>query len=219
MIVALSLPALAAERPGAISGYVRDASGIPQMGAVVEIIGTAARTFTVFTDGAGFYSATDLLPGIYTVKVSAASFLPALRDKVGLHPGTSVHLNVTLNTLLNAMRVGPLRGTVDDDDWKWTLRSVANRPVLRVLDDPGNECRKAKSRADGQPFLSGWLCGRGLRQWLGCEYGFLPGALHFFRVPRRAEWERRIWGLAFLPPFCARRTRTVRRMVPVHRWR
>ena len=156
VIVALSLPALAAERPGAISGYVRDASGIPQMGAVVEIIGTAARTFTVFTDGAGFYSATDLLPGIYTVKVSAPSFLPALRDKVGLHPGTSVHLNVTLNTLLNAMRVGPLRGTADDDDWKWTLRSVANRPVLRVLDDPATSAEKQDRSLQGSlSFLAG----------------------------------------------------------------
>jgi Carboxypeptidase regulatory-like domain len=136
VIVALSLPAWSADRPGVISGYVRDASGIPQMGAVVEIVGTAARTLTVFTDGAGFYSAKDLLPGLYTVKVSAPSFLPAWRDKVGLHPGTSTHLNITLNTLLNAMRMGPLRGGSDDDDWKWTLRSVANRPVLRVFDDP-----------------------------------------------------------------------------------
>ena len=106
------------------------------MGAVVEIVGSAARTLTVFTDGAGFYSATDLLPGFYSVKVSAPSFLPALVEKVGLHPGTKVRVNVTLNTLLNAIRVGPLRGTADDDDWKWTLRSVANRPVLRVFDDP-----------------------------------------------------------------------------------
>jgi len=136
VIVALSVPAWAGERPGAISGYVRDASGIPQMGAVVEIVGSAARTLTVFTDGAGFFSATDLLPGFYSVKVSAASFLPALNEKVGLHPGSNVHLNITLNTLLNAIRVGPLRGAADDDDWKWTLRSVANRPVLRVFDDP-----------------------------------------------------------------------------------
>jgi hypothetical protein len=135
VIVAMALPAWGGERPGGLSGYVRDASGIPQMGAVVEIIGTAARTAIVFTDGAGFYSAKDLLPGLYTVKVSAASFLPAWRDKVGLHPGADTHLNVTLSTLFNAMRVGPLRGTSDDDDWKWTLRSVANRPVLRVLDD------------------------------------------------------------------------------------
>jgi hypothetical protein len=135
VVVALSLPACAGERSGAISGFVRDASGIPQMGAVVEIAGSAERTLTVFTDGAGFYSATDLLPGQYSIKVSAPSFLPSLREKVGLQPGSSLHLNITLNTLLNAIRVGPLRGTADDDDWKWTLRSVANRPVLRVFDD------------------------------------------------------------------------------------
>jgi hypothetical protein len=136
-MVALALPALAAERPGAISGYVRDASGTPQMGAVVEIAGSAvAHTLTVFTDGAGFYSAKDLIPGLYSIKVSVPSFLPYLQEKIGLQPGTSVHVNITLNTLLNAMRVGPLRGTTDDDDWKWTLRSVANRPVLRVFDDP-----------------------------------------------------------------------------------
>jgi len=138
VMIALAFPAWAVERPGAISGYVRDASGIPQMGAVVEIVGTAARTLTVFTDGAGFYSASDLMPGFYTVKVSAASFLPAWRDKVGLHPGISTHLNITLSTLMNAMSVGPLRRAPDDDDWKWTLRSVANRPVLRILDDPAS---------------------------------------------------------------------------------
>jgi Carboxypeptidase regulatory-like domain len=136
VIIAMSLPACAGDRSAAISGYVRDASGIPQMGAVVEIVGSAAHTLTVFTDGAGFYSAKDLLPGIYSIKVSAASFLPSIEEKIGLQPGTSIHFNVTLNTLLNVVKVGPLRGTVDDDDWKWTLRSVANRPVLRVFDDP-----------------------------------------------------------------------------------
>ena len=160
MIIALSLPAWAAERPGAISGYVRDGSGIPQMGAVVEIVGTAARTWTVFTDGAGFYYASDLVPGLYTVKVSAASFLPAWRDKVGLHPGTSTHVNITLSTLLNAMRVGPLRGTTDDDDWKWTLRSVANRPVLRVFDDPTVSADKSDRSLTGSlSFLAGSAAG------------------------------------------------------------
>jgi hypothetical protein len=160
VIVAFTLPAWAAERPGAISGYVRDASGIPQMGAVVEIVGTAARTWTVFTDGAGFYYASDLVPGLYTVKVSAASFLPAWRDKVGLHPGTSTHLNITLNTLLNAMRMGPLRGSADDDDWKWTLRSVANRPVLRVFDDPSLSADKSARNLTGTlSFLAGSAAG------------------------------------------------------------
>jgi hypothetical protein len=136
VMVAVSLPAWAGERPAAIAGYVRDASGIAQMGAVVEIVGSAARTLTVFTDSAGYYSAKNLLPGIYSIKVSAASFLPSMEEKINLQPGTSIRLNVTLNTLLNAVRVGPLRGNADDDDWKWTLRSVANRPVLRIFDDP-----------------------------------------------------------------------------------
>ena len=133
-MVALSLPAWAGERPGVISGYVRNSSGTPQMGAVVEIAGSAVRSLTVFTDVAGFFSAANLLPGVYLVKVSAPSFLPSVNEKVGLQPGTSLRLNITLTSLMSGLRVGPLRGTADDDDWKWTLRSVANRPVLRVFD-------------------------------------------------------------------------------------
>jgi hypothetical protein len=132
----VSLPVWAGEQPGAISGYVRDNSGIPQMGAVVEILGVANHTHTVFTDGAGYYAATGLLPGLYTLKVTAPSFLPALREKVGLRPGASLNVNVTLSTLLGVMQLGPIRTLPDNDDWKWTLRSVANRPILRVFDDP-----------------------------------------------------------------------------------
>jgi len=136
ILIGLSLPVWAAEQPGAISGYVRNNSGIPQMGAVVQILGAANRGLTVFTDGAGFYTATGLLPGFYTLKVTAPSFLPALREKVGLHAGASLNVNVTLSTLLGVMQLGPIRPLPDEDDWKWTLRSVANRPILRVFDDP-----------------------------------------------------------------------------------
>ncbi len=136
ILVGLSLPVWAVEQPGAISGYVRNNSGIPQMGAVVQILGAAHRSLTVFTDGAGFYTAKGLLPGVYTLKVTAPSFLPALREKVGLHAGASLNVNVTLSTLLGVMQLGPARPLADEDDWKWTLRSVANRPILRVFDDP-----------------------------------------------------------------------------------
>ncbi|MGA8867374.1 MAG: carboxypeptidase-like regulatory domain-containing protein [Candidatus Sulfotelmatobacter sp.] len=156
LFVGLALPAWASERPAAVSGYVRDSSGVPQMGAVVEIFGSTARGWTVFTDGSGFYSATDLVPGLYTIKVTAASFLPVLREKVGLRPGGSAHVNVTLNTLLNVMQVGPRRGVTEDDDWKWTLRSVANRPILRVLDDPTSGPEKQNHDVTGQlSFLAG----------------------------------------------------------------
>jgi len=137
LVVALGLvlPASAAGKPGSISGYVRDASGIPQMGAVVEVLGSAARTLKVFTDEHGFYSAAGLIPGLYSVKVSAPSFLPALRERVGLRPGSSAMVNVTLNTLFEAIQLTPRRGVADEDDWKWTLRAASNRPILRMLDD------------------------------------------------------------------------------------
>jgi Carboxypeptidase regulatory-like domain len=106
------------------------------MGAVVRILGAANRTLTVFTDEAGYYTATGLLPGLYTLKVTAPSFLPALREKVGLRPGASLNVNVTLSTLLGVMQLGPIRALPEEDDWKWTLRSVANRPILRIFDDP-----------------------------------------------------------------------------------
>ena len=138
ILLGLSLPVWAGEQPGAISGYVRNNSGIPQMGAIVQILSAGNRALTVFTDGAGYYTATDLLPGLYTLKVTAPSFLPALREKVGLHSGAKLHVNVTLSTLLGAMQLGPARPLPDEDDWKWTLRSVANRPILRVFDDPAS---------------------------------------------------------------------------------
>jgi hypothetical protein len=121
--------------PGAISGYVRDGRGAPQMGAAVEILSSAADVLRVFTDDRGFYTVSSLLPGTYSVKVSAPSFLPSLREKIGVRAGAKSMVNVTLTTLFEAIQLVPLRGTVEDDDWKWTLRSVANRPILRVLGD------------------------------------------------------------------------------------
>ena len=160
LVFGLSLPALALDRPGAISGYVRDIAGTPQMGAVVQILGTANHTFTVFTDGAGYYAATGLLPGLYTLKVTAPSFIPALREKVGLRPGASLNVNVTLSTLLGVMQLGPIRNLPDDDDWKWTLRSVANRPILRVFNDPSLDPEKQTHELSGTlSFVAGSAAG------------------------------------------------------------
>ena len=135
-VVALSLPALALS-PGSIAGTVRDSSGTPQMGAVVEISAIGAQPLTLFTDDRGRFSAPSLLPGLYQVKVSAPTFLPSLRENVSLRGGVNLVVNITLNTLFEAIQLVPMRGRTQDDDegWKWTLRSVANRPILRVRDE------------------------------------------------------------------------------------
>jgi len=133
LLAGLALPSLAMDKPGSISGFVRSGAGVPQMGAMVEVLGIAAHDLKVFTDERGFYNISNLVPGTYNLKVTAPSFLPSLRDKIGLRSGSAMIVNVTLNTLFEAMQIAPLRGQEDQDEWKWTLRSMANRPILRVL--------------------------------------------------------------------------------------
>lgn len=135
-VLGLALPVSSADRPGTISGYVRNAAGVPQMGAVVEIFGSDATSFTAFTDDRGFFSLGGLLPGIYDIKASAASFLPSFRDGVGLRSGTKVVVNLTLSTLFDAIKLSPASDSpAEKDDWKWVLRSTANRPILRAVED------------------------------------------------------------------------------------
>ncbi len=146
----LALPATAQSRSGSITGYVRSSGGVPQMGAVVEVAGSAIRNLRVFTDENGFYSAGGLTPGLYDVRVSAPSFLPYLRERVGLHAGASAVVNVTLNTLFGTLELIPAKSPADEEDWKWVLRSSENRPILRILpQDPA--LAASRNRAEGQP--------------------------------------------------------------------
>ncbi|MGH9499119.1 MAG: carboxypeptidase-like regulatory domain-containing protein [Terriglobales bacterium] len=143
IVIGLAFPLWAADPSGSISGYVRSAAGVPQMGAVVEVISGAAQAIHVFTNENGYFTATGLLPGLYDIKVSAVSFLPTFKEGVGIRPGARILVNLTLNTLFEAIKVAPVRGPSEADDWKWVLRSVSNRPILRLVDDPtvglGNE--------------------------------------------------------------------------------
>src|ERR1700722_13829302 len=158
-MLGLALPVWSADTPGTISGCVRGASGIPQMGAMVEVLGAAAHSLKGFTDENGFYSAAGLLPGVYNLKVSAPAFLPALREHVGLHAGGNAIVNITLSTLFEAVQIAPARGPAEDDDWKWVLRSVSNRPILRLVDPPslgGVESAKGDREIKGTlSFLAG----------------------------------------------------------------
>ena len=84
VMMGLALPLWGAGRTATISGYVRSTQGIPQMGAAVEVVGSALQTFRVFTDERGFFAAAGLVPGTYSIKVSAPAFLPTLREKINL---------------------------------------------------------------------------------------------------------------------------------------
>ena len=146
--------ASAAINPGVINGTVHDSAGVPQMGAVVEILASsAAHAQTVLTDTRGAFTIAGLLPGLYTVKVTAPSFLPTIRESVHLQSGASLLLNVTLNTLFEAIQFVPRHkaSASEDDDWRWALRSMANRPILRLADDqPLVVVQRSEDSSEGQ---------------------------------------------------------------------
>jgi hypothetical protein len=131
----LALPSWCAVNTASIAGYVHNASGTPQIGAVVQVMGSAAQVLNLVTDDKGAFRAEGLIPGIYNVKASAPAFLPTLREKISLKAGASVLLNLTLSTVFDALQFTPRQGTSEDGDWDWVLRSTANRPVLRILPD------------------------------------------------------------------------------------
>ena len=133
VVMSLCITAAAGVAPGSISGYVRNSSGVAQMGATVELWGTSGQGQTAYTDAKGFFSLSGVLPGSYDVRVTAPSFLPTLREGIALAAGSSKMLNITLTTLFEAVRMLPelKRGSDEDDSWRWTLRSTSNRPILR----------------------------------------------------------------------------------------
>jgi hypothetical protein len=120
-----------------VSGSVRDSGGVPQIGAVVQLLHPdLSVAASVFTDSTGHFSFPAVMPGRYAVKAMGTSFLPSLRENLRVRSSTVV--NLTLNTLFEAMQwlpAEPRAGNAQKDDWAWTLRSAANRPLLRWLED------------------------------------------------------------------------------------
>lgn len=150
LVASLCATASAGVNPGSISGYVKNTGGIPQMGATVQLISATGQLQMAYTDVKGYFQLTGLAAGSYDLHVSAPSFVPTLREDVVLAAGASKVVNITLNTLFEAVRMLPplKKGDTDDDSWKWTLRSTANRPVLRFDDDTAI---MVETQAEGQP--------------------------------------------------------------------
>jgi Carboxypeptidase regulatory-like domain len=122
---------------GSVSGVIRNSSGVPQAGAVVQLLRPDMSVIAAaYTSSKGTYTFADILPGKYAVKAMEASFLPSLRENVRVRANTVV--NLTLNTLYEVMQWLPAEtrtANASRDDWEWTLRSAANRPLLRWLED------------------------------------------------------------------------------------
>jgi hypothetical protein len=91
---------------GTISGTITDSSGRVINNVQIRITNVATGvTRDVTTNGEGFYSAPNLLPGTYEVKFSAQGFKVETRKSIELTVGASVGLD-------QALRVGSFSETV-----------------------------------------------------------------------------------------------------------
>src|SRR5260370_37713714 len=130
---------VAVAQGAAVSGVVRDAQGVAQLGALVQgVAGNSAVLGPAFTDLHGRYLIPHLVLGKYEVRASAALFVPGMRDNVQLRAGAQAVVNLTLNTLFESATWIPAeRRKADEpsDDWKWTMRSAASRTILRLAED------------------------------------------------------------------------------------
>jgi hypothetical protein len=137
VLIGLGCSTAYAASQASVSGLVSDSAGVPQIGAVVQLLRSDMSVVaTVYTSSKGRFFFATVIPGKYAIKAMGTSFLPSLRENVRIHTNTVV--NLTLNTLYEVMQwlpAEPRAGDAQQDDWKWTLRSAANRPLLRWLED------------------------------------------------------------------------------------
>lgn len=183
MLLVAATPVCARAASGtALSGVIRDAHGVPQMGALVELLGpNASIVARAFTDDHGRYLLASVLPGSYQLRASAAFLIPVMRSNLRLRTGMHTVADLTLATMFDAGNWLPTeRRTAAEpsDDWRWTLRSSANRPLLRLVDDPRSGSASGVSSSVDRP--GGLAASRG-------EIAFLAGDGSFGQGGGRQE--------------------------------
>lgn len=148
-----TLPAVAQIAAGAaLAGVVRDTHGTPLLGAVVELLGSDASTIArAFTDDHGRYLFGVVLPGTYQVRASAPFLTPVLRGNVHLSSGTHAVADLTMAAIFETGTWLPTEhrtAATPTDDWRWTLRSTASRPLLRLAQDTSQAAGSSSSSVD-----------------------------------------------------------------------
>ncbi len=128
------------------------------MGATVLLFNRYERLVQrSLTNETGLFVFDSLLPDLYSLRVSLASFVPALKQNITIQPGMRSFLAIHLASVLSSIELvysaaGPR--AIMSEDWKWALRSApASRPVLRIL--PGIDISDPSTRTrTGQPVFS-----------------------------------------------------------------
>lgn len=137
---------------GSIAGVVRDAAGIPQMGATVILYNRSERPVQrALTNEKGEFAFASLVPDVYAIRVTLASFLPALKRNILVQPGMQSLLHVNLASVFSSIELvgaGPGQGALMSEEFKWVLRGAgATRPVLRALPEIAKPVERRRAAA------------------------------------------------------------------------
>ena len=158
-VVLLASTLSCAAQQAAVSGVVRDSGGVAQLGVLVQVMAAdSSLVGRAFTDLRGHYLVNNLTPGQYQVRATGALFVPALRPNLHLHSGARAIVNLTMSTIFDTTSWLPAeRRKADEsaDDWKWALRSSANRPILRLVEDGELVMVSSSSTESSKPSMRG----------------------------------------------------------------
>src|SRR5258708_24441460 len=107
---------------GKLAGVVRDSTGTPQMGATVEVVPEAAikaASLGLLTNTQGIFNGDRLAPGLYTVRVTLAGFLPTIQQHVSIISHLTTIVRVELDSMITSLEHlgrNPFSTPVERDD-------------------------------------------------------------------------------------------------------
>jgi hypothetical protein len=134
VLLCLSQVASAQVTGATLSGTVTDPSGAVVDGANVLIVNTATQVQqNVTTDHAGIYSVPNLIPGDYSLTISAKGFATAVKHGVTLAVAAQQVLNVTMTVGNSSQRVDVADIAASVDLSSSTLSAEVGGTTLREL--------------------------------------------------------------------------------------
>ncbi|MFN8007467.1 MAG: carboxypeptidase-like regulatory domain-containing protein [Terriglobia bacterium] len=160
----LGSTAQAGSLKGGLSGLIQDSHGTPLHGIAVMLLEgrfNSKVVKTVMTDSMGRFQMEGLLPGLYSLKVSAASYPPLIRSGINIVADKIASLNLTLESLYLQSILGvsqePGAADVEKEDIESVLRTASStRPILRVFEsDSKDESGSAPSGESNEASHSG----------------------------------------------------------------
>ena len=135
---------------GSIMGEVKSVTGVVEMGAKVLLYDRHDQLVRqMLTNEQGRFGFAALAPDVYSIRVTLASFVPAVRRNISVAAGTDSLLQINLSGIFSTVDIlsSASHGTLMGDDWKWVLRaSPSTRPILRFLPASISSSREGSSR-------------------------------------------------------------------------